>query len=240
MAKKDKPPTPPDQEAAAQVEIASMVEALEDYDGFVQAQAQEIWSYDELPFELSLEEQLFVRSYIIDRNHVAAMRRLGHRGEDPKKLKARADRYLLKVDVQNAVDYLAKRLMDRLEITAEKVQRQLAAVAFFDPREVMTFDKYGVHILHSRYWNSEQASVIQSIKQGQYGVEIRLYDRIKAVEMLAKQIGVQPEEGNAATARAIAEGVMDKVLSTFDRHMDLRKPSSGVTISHDDEPENLH
>lgn len=217
MAKKDKPVKPED-EAAAQVEMASLSEALEDYDGFVQAQAQEIWQYDELPFVLSLEEQLFVRSYVIDRNPVAAMRRLGHRGEDSAVLKRRALKYLDKVDVQNAVDFLAKRMMEKLDITAERVQRQIAAVAFFDPREVMQFDKYGITLLHSRYWTAEQAAAIKSIKQGQNGIEIALYDRLKASEMLAKQLGVQPEETESAqTARLAADETMDRIANILGR-----------------------
>lgn len=218
MAKKDKPELTPEQAAAAQLETASMAEALEDYDGYVQAQAADIWSYDELPFILSLEEQLFVRSFVIDRNHVAALRRLGHRGEDPKILMRRAKKYLEKVDVQNAVDFLAKRMMEKLDITAEKVQRQIAAVAFFDPREVMQFDKYGITLLHSRYWTAEQAAAIKTIKQGQNGIEIALYDRLKASEMLAKQLGVQPEESESAqTARLAADETMDRIANILGR-----------------------
>lgn len=218
MAKKDKPPPKPEDEAAQQVEMASLSEALEDYDGYVQAQAQEIWQYDELPFPLTLEEQLFVRSYIIDRNLVAAMRRLGHRGEDAGVLKRRAQKYLDKVDVQNAVDYLAKRMMQKLDITAEKVQRRIASVAFFDPREVMTFDKYGVSLLHSRYWTAEQAAAIKSIKQGQHGVELVMYDSLRASEMLAKQLGVQPDESDSAqTARIAADETMDRIANILGR-----------------------
>jgi phage terminase small subunit len=217
MAKKDK--LPDDQlDAAVAVEMASLSEALEDYDGYVQAQAQDIWQYDELPFILSLEEQLFVRSFVIDRNHVAAMRRLGHRGEDSVVLKRRAQKYLDKADVQNAVDFLAKRMMEKLDITAEKVQRQIAAVAFFDPREVMQFDKYGVTLLHSRYWTAEQAAAIKTIKQGQNGVEIVLYDRLKANEMLAKQLGVQPDESDSAqSARLAADETMDRIANILGR-----------------------
>lgn len=217
MAKKDKPLNP-EADAAQQVEMASLAEALEDYDGYVQAQAQDIWQYDELPFALSLEEQLFVRSYIIDRNPVAAMRRLGHRGTDSKVLKARALKYLDKVDVQSAVDFLAKRMMEKLDITAEKVQRQIAAVAFFDPREVMTFDKYGISLLHSRYWTPEQAAAIKSIKQGQNGIELVMYDRLRANEMLAKQLGVQPEETESAqAARLAADETMDRIANILGR-----------------------
>lgn len=218
MAKKDKAPLSEEAQAAEDVKTASLTEALHDYDTYVQAQAASIWQYDEIPVPLNLEEQLFVRSYIIDRNEVAAMRRLGHSIDDHTKLKARAKKYLAKVEVQEAIDFLAKRMMEKLDITAEKVNRQIASVAFFDPREVMSFDQYGVRLIHSRFWSAEQAAVIQSIKMGQNGIEIKLYDRLRATEMLAKQLKLQPEDNDPAeAAKAGAEAALEKIFSVFNR-----------------------
>lgn len=218
--KKPQKPKPAEQQAAEAEQQEQLGEALADYDTYVKARAAEIWAYDDTGHDLSLEEQLFVRSYIIDRNPVAAMRRLGHHAEDSKVLKRRADRYLSKPEVASCVETLAKRLMEKLEITAERVQRQMAAIAFFDPREVMTFDGYGVNLLHSRFWSPEQAAAIQSIKMGQNGVEIKLYDRLRASELLAKQLGVQPDDDAASRAEAArvgAEQVIHDILSYYDR-----------------------
>lgn len=239
MAKKDKPPPSAEEAAAQAVEIASMAEALQDFDGYVQAQAAEIWQFDELPFDLALEDQLFVRSYVIDRNAVACMRRLGHRIDDPKKLKARAQRHLSKVEVQAAIEYLAKRLMDKLDVTAEKVQRQMAAVAFFDPREVMTFDKYGIQLLHSRFWTAEQAAAIKTIKMGQNGIELQLYDRMRANEMLAKQLGTLPDEDGVEATKAGAEAVMAKIGQIVDRLLPDR-PALLPPPSEDDVPRSVN
>lgn len=226
MAKKDKAPPSPEEAAAEQVATASLTEALHDYDAFVQAQAATIWQYDELPFNLNLEEQIFVRSYVIDRNEVAAMRRIGHAIDDHTKLKARAKKHLAKAEVQGAVDFLAKRMMEKLDITAEKVQRQIASVAFFDPREVMTFDQYGIRLVHSRFWTAEQTAAIQSIKMGQNGIEIKLYDRLKANEMLAKQLQLQPGDNDPAeAAKAGAEAALEKIFSVFNRTVKDDEPA---------------
>lgn len=219
MAKKPEPPKTPEEEAAAQVEQATMAEAMQDYDGYVTAQAASIWQYTELEeFNLNLEEQLFVRSYVIDRNIVAAMRRLGHHSDDQAKLKARAKRYMAKAEVQGAIELLAKQMMQKLDVTAEKVNRRIAAVAFFDAREVMTFDKYGVNLLNSRFWTEDQMASVQSIKMGQNGIELKFYDALRASEMLAKQLGIQPTEGDPAeAARAGAEEVLDKLATVIER-----------------------
>lgn len=226
MAEEKKPKKPkadptPEREAATAVELTQLTEAaLGDYESFVLARADNIWSYDDIGVPLNLEEQLFVRSYIVDRNEVAALRRIGHRNAEVGTLKARAKKYLASANVQEAIDFLAKRMMERLAITADKVQEQIAAVAFFDPREVMEFDKYGINLLHSRFWTREQAAAVKSIKQGANGVEIVLYDRLKANELLAKQLGVQPEDNDRAEAQRIAaEAASNKMLQYFERLM---------------------
>lgn len=217
--KKPKPEPTPEEAAAKAVDIAGLSEALENYDAFVNAQAATIWQYTELDeFNLNLEEQLFVRSYVIDRNPVAAMRRLGHCHDDPAKLKLRAKRYLSKAEVQGAVELLAKQMMEKLDITAEKIQRKLAAIGFFDVREVATFDKYGIQLLHSKFWSEEQAAAVQSIEMGQFGIKLKLYDRMRALELLSKQVGLQPEDMNPAeAARAGAEEVMSKLGTIIER-----------------------
>ena len=182
-------------------------------------QAATIWRYEDTGHDLSIEEQLFCRSYIIDRNPVATLRRLNYAGDNPT-LKRRAEKFLANSEVQACVETLAKRLMERLDITAEQVQRRIASVAFFDPRSVMSFDQFGVQVLHSRFWTEEQARNIQSIKQGPNGVEIKFYDSLRASEMLAKQLGVQPEEGieaAAAASKAAAEAVVNKIFDVFER-----------------------
>lgn len=236
--KKDKQAPTPEAVAAATVEVASLSEALVDYDSYVQAQAAEVWQFQELPFDLALEDHLFVRSYIIDRNAVAAMRRLGHRADDPKKLKARATRHLAKVEVQSAIEFLAKQMMERLDVTADKVQRQIAAVAFFDPREVMTFDKYGLSLVHSRFWSAEQAAAIKSIKQGANGIEIVMYDRLRANEMLAKQLGTMPDDDTGEATKAGAEAVLAKIDQIVDRLLPDRAPV--IPPSVDTEPRRLN
>lgn len=214
MAKKAQAPAEPETPAEP---LKSAAELLEEYNAYQTGLASEIWQYDELPFILSLEEQLFVRSYMIDRNEVAALRRLGH-DMDVARLKSRAKKMLANVEVQNAIDYLAKRLMHRLAVTAENVQRKMAEIAFFDPREVMTWDRHGPQIVHSRFWSEGNAANIQSIKAGQYGVEMKFYDRQKAVGMLAQALKILPDDNDAATnARMAADETMDRISNIFGR-----------------------
>lgn len=188
-------------------------------EGYRIARAQQIFAYDDTGFDLTVEEQLFVRSYMIDRNEIAALRRLNYTENLPR-LKNIAKRMLSNTEVQGAIEFLARRMMEQLEITAEKVQRRIAEVAFFDPRSVMSFDEAGVNFINSRFWTEAQARNIQSVKQGKDGIEVKFYDGLKAAEMLAKQLQLQPSDDQAsvdAAAKAGANEVFDKILDLFDK-----------------------
>lgn len=181
------------------------------------ARAQRIWSFDDTGHDLTVDQALFCRSYIIDRNPVAALRRLNY-ADHPEKLKRIAAKYLENTEVQGCIEVLAKQMMERLAITADNVNARLAAVAFFDPRSVLEFDHLGVKLKHSRFWTKDEALAIQSIKVGQHGVELKLHDGVRAAEMLGKQLGSIPDqdaETAARTSRAAAEAVVDTIVDIF-------------------------
>lgn len=211
-AKKLSPEAQAAKDAAEQGEILPPEE-------YAVMRATQIWGYDDTGHTMSLEEQLFVRSYMIDRNPIAALRRLNYT-QPVEHLKKTANKYLANAEVQGAIETLGKQMMKKLEVTAEKIQERLAAVAFFDPREVMQFDHHGVTLLHSSLWPKHAIMALQSIETGQFGPKLKLYDSLRAAEMLAKQVGLQPDENSEEAqraARAAGEAVVQKIFEIFDR-----------------------
>lgn len=180
--------------------------------------AYQIWSYSDTGHELTVEEQLFCRSYIIDRNEVAAMRRLGY-DMDAGVLRRRAQKMLLNPEVQGCIEALAKRMMDNLQITAERVNEGMAAIAFADLGEIMEFDHTGVRFIHSKYWTKEQRMALAGVKMTKDGVEVKFHDRSKALEFLGKQLNLVDDEKEMARAAAegAARGAMDKILEITQR-----------------------
>lgn len=222
--KKDEQPQGPMDPAAAEYlsnrdEELNALEAAHSPEEYQRARAARIWSHDDTGHDLTVEEALFCRSYIIDRNPVAALRRLNY-DDPPQKLKAIATTYLANTEVQGCIETLAKQIMARLAITAENVNERIAAVAFFDPRTVLEFDHHNVRLKHSRYWTKDEALAIQSIKVGQHGVELKLHDGLRAAEMLGKQLGTlkdDSEETRALGVKAAAEEVLNTIADIFDK-----------------------
>lgn len=186
--------------------------------------AQEIWSFDDLGFNLTIEEQLFVRSYMIDRNEIAALRRLGYVEQSREQVKRIAHRFLRVPEVQDAIAECAKRMMDRLEITADRVNQHIAAVAFTDVHDVVQFTDLGARILPSHLWPKHARIALKSVKNGQFGVNIEFHDKHKALDFLAKQTGLDSSEKDAALAQAesAAQIAVGKILDVVGRAQEIK------------------
>lgn len=187
-------------------------------------QAQEIWSFDDLGFDLTIEEQLFVRSYMIDRNEIAALRRLGYVDHARVQLKRIAHRFLRSTVVQDAIAECAKRMMNRLEITADRVNEHIACIAFTEVHDVVRFTDHGAQILPSHLWPKHARVSLKSVKNGQFGVNLEFHDKHKALDFLAKQTGLDSSEKDAALAQAEAAAsvAVTKILEVVGRAQELK------------------
>lgn len=187
-------------------------------------QAHQIWSFDDLGFELTVEEQLFVRSYMIDRNEIAALRRLGYVDQDRVQLKRIAHRFLRVAEVQRAIEEAARRMMNKLEITAERVNQQIACIAFTDVHDVVQFTDQGAQILPSHLWPKHARVSLKSVKNGQFGVNLEFHDKHKALDFLAKQTGLDSSEKDAALAQAeaAAQLAVGKILDVVGRAQEIK------------------
>lgn len=202
-----------------------------------------IWTRDDTGHDLSVDEALFCRSYIIDRNPVAALRRLDYAGPSDR-LRNVAARYLANPEVQACIDTLAQNMMKRLEIDAESVTRQLARIAFFDPRTVLQFDGVSLRVLDSSLWPDDAIASLAGVKMTEKaGVELKFVDRLRAVEILGKQLNLlqDPEAAQSKMmAEAAAERAVEKILDVTSRIYEKMAPKA---IEHSEEPpseEKLH
>lgn len=87
--------------------------------------------------KLTPKQQRFVEEYLVDLNAAAAARRAGYSEKTARQI---GERLLTNVDIQEEVQALMQARQQRTEITADRVLRELAAVAFFDPRKLFNPD----------------------------------------------------------------------------------------------------
>ena len=149
--------------------------------------------------KLTPKRMRFVDEWLIDFNGKQAAIRAGY---SAKTAEATAARLLRNVKVQAEISRRQKDLQRRTEVSQERVVKELARIAFADVTDyayVMQaiIERDGVKVpVESAVMKEtcdltdDQRAAIASIKQGANGVEIKLHDKIKALELLGRHIGM--------------------------------------------------
>lgn len=148
--------------------------------------------------KLTPKQKRFVDEYLIDLNATQAAIRAGY---SPKTAQEQSSRLLSKVMIQAEIQEGRDRLQSKLEITQEKVLQELAAIAFANGADFAKVeDNDTVKMIPTDKLSSEKLPAIAGIKANQYGVEVKLHDKVKALELLGKYLGTF--EGNSAQSQA--------------------------------------
>jgi len=129
--------------------------------------------------KLTAKRKRFVDEWLIDFNGTQAAIRAGY---SEKTAAATAARLLRNVNIQNEISRRQKDLQRRTEVTQERVVQELARLAFVDASVVCVtdFDKL----------TEDQRAAIQGVKPTNFGWEIKLCDKLKALELLGRHIGM--------------------------------------------------
>ena len=148
--------------------------------------------------KLTEKQKRFVAEYLVDLNATQAAIRAGY---SPKTANRIGSQNLSKVDVQAEIEKRRATLRNKLEITQEKVLEELAAIAFANGADFATVNQNGiVRITPTSELPDEKRKAIASIKEGQYGTEVKVHDKVKALELLAKHLGMFDSKNGGSEA----------------------------------------
>ncbi len=105
--------------------------------------------------------------------------------------------------ISDYIEKLRSQQSKRTEVTADKVIAELAAIAFADRTELAKVDKNGsVKFTPTDSLPDDVKKIISGIKEGKFGTEVSSYDKVKALELLGKHLGLWEKaasESNAAS-----------------------------------------
>ena len=150
--------------------------------------------------KLTAKQIRFVDEYLVDFNATQAAIRAGY---SPKTAAAAAARLLRNVNIQAEIARRQKDLQRRTEISQDRVVKELARIAFADASDYACVETYMyenkdgtlsplqvVSPKDTGVLSDDQRAAIAGIKQGVNGIEIKLHDKIKALELLGRHIGM--------------------------------------------------
>ena len=90
-------------------------------------------------------------------------------------------------------EYIAERMQarqERTEITQDRVLEELAAIAFARATDYAEVKDDQVFIKDTAGLSENQIKAIAGIKQGKFGIEVKLNDKEKALELLGRHLGM--------------------------------------------------
>lgn len=154
------------------------------------------------------KQKRFCEEYLIDLNATQAAIRAGY---SEKTANEQGARLLANASIQEHISELMKVRSERTLVTADRVIKELAAVAFaniddFARVEQVTYtdtsiDEEGnpiytvrtrkdVNVFETELVDRDKIPAIASIKQTKEGIELKTHDKIKSLELLGKHLGM--------------------------------------------------
>lgn len=136
------------------------------------------------------KQKIFADEYLIDLNATRAYL-VAYPSVRKEKTAAQAgSRMLRNVKVQK---YIADRMQERqkrTEITQDRVLEELAAIAFARATDYAEVKDECVRIKDTDSLTDQQIKAIAGIKEGKFGIELKLNDKEKALELLGRHLGM--------------------------------------------------
>lgn len=159
------------------------------------------------------KQKRFCEEYLIDLNATQAAIRAGYSSATAGSI---GNELLKKPEIRARVDKAIAAQSRRTGVTADRVVRELARVAFANSQDVINYDDATVKATAARDDTAAVASVrVKTIptKDGK-GVEreVRMHDKLKALELLGRRLGLFTDNVNLS-----GEGVVQIVDNIPDK-----------------------
>jgi len=150
--------------------------------------------------KLTPKQIRFVDEYLVDFNATQAAIRAGY---SPKTAAAAAARLLRNVNIQVEIARRQKDLQKRTEISQDRVVKELARIAFANIADYLHVETQtrtkddGTEVTYqtvmfneTQELSADQRAALAVVKQSVNGFELKLHDKIKALELLGRHIGM--------------------------------------------------
>lgn len=143
---------------------------------------------------LTAKQKIFADEYLIDINATRAYKVAYPKVKKDETAKAAASRMLTNVNVGAYVEKRMKDREKRTEITQDMVLKELAKIGFADVTDFVTIEDQGsykaVKVKTTNDMPRDKLGAIAGIKEGTNGIEIKLNDKGKALELIGRHLGM--------------------------------------------------
>lgn len=136
------------------------------------------------------KQKIFANEYLIDLNATRAYKVAYPSVKKDETARVNGSRMLTNA---NVAAYIKKRMWERqkrTEVTQDRVIEELAAIAFAKATDYVKIIRGNVILTDTKELSENQIKAIAGIKEGKNGVELKLNNKEKALELLGRHLGM--------------------------------------------------
>ena len=136
------------------------------------------------------KQKIFADEYLIDLNATRAYRVAYPSVRKDEAAAVNGSKLLRNTKVAKYIQEQMDARQKRTEITQDRVIEELAAIAFARATDYTIIENGQVKLKDTKQLTDTQIKAIAGIKDGKFGVEVKLNDKEKALEMLGRHLGM--------------------------------------------------
>jgi len=137
--------------------------------------------------KLTAKQRRFCDEYLIDLNATQAAIRAGYSIDTANVI---GSENLAKPYIQSRIQKQMDERAKRTSITQDKVIQELTKIAFSDICNYLKVENNQVEVFDTDIIEQEQLAAIAEIKQNPSGISLKLHDKLKALELIGKHLGM--------------------------------------------------
>lgn len=156
--------------------------------------------------KLTAQQELFAREYVIDNNAKQAAIRAGY---SEKTAQEQGSRLLSNVKVLELVETHRKKREIRTDVTADRVIKELAKIAFSDLNEFVEVSKDGkINVKPSDQVDGTVLSEIsESVTTNGRTKKVKLHDKMKALELIGRHLAMFTDKQEIKIDKTVEENI---------------------------------
>lgn len=171
------------------------------------------------------KQKIFADEYLIDLNATRAYRVAYPSVKKDETARANGSRMLTNANVSRYISERMQERQQRTEITQDMVIKELAAIAFSRATDYAAVKGGTVCIKDTDSLTDNQIRAIAGIKEGANGIEVKLNDKEKALELLGRHLGMWNDKLD------INAPALDDSLKEMEDYFErLKESGSGSTV----------
>lgn len=163
--------------------------------------------------KLTEKQKRFCDEYLIDLNATQAAIRAGYSNKTAYRT---GSDNLIKPQIQIYLSEKLKEREKRTEITQDRVLQELSKIGFLDATGFVKIQNGRVFIESTDNLSPDQKAAIAGIKETQMGIEVKLHDKLKALELIGRHLGMFTDKvehsGGVALNNPFAELTKEQLL----------------------------